>query len=193
MEADASVNSETSTGPTKTCGMEGASSTTSLAKCVHPYSGLMFKSAIQTSNQSTQGLIICGTVSGLSKLDHNQGVNECIVCSRMSGCTICCSELFRGSQQLKATSSDKKTKTKSDPCSSTVPAVWCLQCRRESNLSEMDDSRRKLTPRGISCRVVLSEKQQNPPLFYFNSSNPAVTLLIKYFSADVRRFPFSEI
>lgn len=46
----------------------------------------------------------------------------------------------------------------------------------------MDDSAKKLTLRGISCRVELSEKQQNPPLFYFNSSNSTMELLIKYLS-----------
>lgn len=64
----------------------------------------------------------------------------------------------------------------------------------------MDDSGKKLTLRGISCRVVLSEKQQNPPLFYFNSSNSTMELLIKYLggllvkkpNADVRRFPFTR-
>lgn len=51
---------------------------------------------------------------------------------------------------------------------------------------EMDDSAKKLTLRGISCRVVLSEKQHNPPLFYFNSSNSTMELLIKYLGCWLR-------
>lgn len=47
--------------------------------------------------------------------------------------------------------------------------------------------------------MVLSETQQNPLLFYFNSSNSTMELLIKYLrllvkkpTADVRRFSLTR-
>lgn len=62
----------------------------------------------------------------------------------------------------------------------SLNGTYATSVKKGTIEGEIDNSGLKLTRRGISCRVaVLSEKQQNPPLFYFSSSNFTMGLLIK--------------